>query len=99
MILLWGVMQDKPLAAVHGALQRQGAEVRVIDQLDILETGVDLTVDGRVEGRVTVGDVSTDLGDVTAVYLRTYDWRRLPRMVAGGIAAVALTVAVGVQKH
>ncbi|MDH4099947.1 MAG: RimK domain-containing protein ATP-grasp [Nitrospirota bacterium] len=98
MILLWGVMQDKPLAAVHGALQRQGAEVRVIDQLDILETGVDLTVDGRVEGRVTVGDVSIDLGDVTAVYLRTYDWRRLPEITEAGPGSAAWQHALAVEE-
>lgn len=98
MILLWGLMQDRPLAAVHRALQRRGAEVRVIDQLDILETSVDLSVDGSVLGTVRVDDTAVNLEEVTAVYLRTYDWRRLPEIGEAGPGSSPWRHALAVEE-
>lgn len=98
MIVLWGLIQDRPLAAVHRALQRQGAEVKVIDQLDILETRVDLTVNGSVLGMAQAGDTTVNLNEVTAVYLRTYDWRRLPEISEAGPGSPGWRHALSVEE-
>lgn len=84
MIVLWGLMQDRPLAAVHRALLRQGVKVRVVDQLDLPLTSMDLSVDGSIRGMVQAGDTTVNLEEVTAVYLRTYDWRRHPEIREAG---------------
>lgn len=98
MIVLWGLMQDRPLAAVHRALQGRGADVAVLDQLDILETKVELSVNGRVDGRVRVGGTAVDLGKVSAVYLRTYDWRRLPGIAEARPESAAWQHALAVEE-
>jgi len=72
------------LTAVHRALERRGAAMMVLDQLDLLRTSVDLSVDGRIEGTVRTSDMAVELREVTAVYLRTYDWRRLSDVCEAG---------------
>lgn len=52
MILLWGLPADPPLARVQSALCRREAPVALIDQRDVLETDVELCVDGAVSGVV-----------------------------------------------
>ncbi|WP_406389673.1 RimK family alpha-L-glutamate ligase [Streptomyces sp. NBC_00887] len=76
MILLWGLLQDMPLARVHAELQRLGAPVVFVDQRAVLDSGIRVEVDDDIRGVLTVGDVEVDLMDVTAAYVRPYDsWR------------------------
>jgi hypothetical protein len=49
-ILLWGVEEDRPLAAVHDAVNRLGAPVAFLDQHAVLETEIDLCVGADVMG-------------------------------------------------
>lgn len=78
MILVWGVPQDPPVAAVIAALARLGQPVFFFDQHDALAAEMDLCVDGEVSGalRLPTGDV--DLAKITGAYIRPYDSSRLP---------------------
>ncbi|HSE59882.1 MAG TPA: hypothetical protein VLA99_14370 [Nitrospiraceae bacterium] len=79
MILLWGLLEDSPLALVQAALQRQGAQTFVADQSAVRETILDFTVGADVRGVLQVGSRTCDLSRVTAAYIRPYDSRRLLR--------------------
>jgi hypothetical protein len=79
MILLWGLPEDAPLAAVHRALQAQGAPAVIVDQRRALSMrylplpeGALLSLPGR----------RVPLADVTAAYLRPYPF--LPRKAVAG---------------
>jgi hypothetical protein len=80
MILVWGMLNDRPLAAVRGALARQNQPVFFLDQNDIVDTDVDWSVGGMVKGVLRCGEGTVALGDITAVYLRPYDFLRLPAL-------------------
>ena len=80
MILVWGMPNDRPLAAVRAALARQNQAVFFLDQNDILDTHVDLSVDRMVGGVLRCGADTVALGDITAAYLRPYDFLRLPAL-------------------
>lgn len=82
MILLWGIPSDEPLVAVHEALRRRRATVAFLDQRAVLETEVELSVDGETNGRLRVREAAIALGSVTAVYLRPYESRRMPSVTA-----------------
>jgi hypothetical protein len=97
MILLWGLLQDEPLAAVYNALQRRGAPVEFLDQEAVLATEVELCVDSDVRGLLRIGDRKSDLGAVTGVYLRPYDWRHLPEIEKAGPGSPAWRHALGLQ--
>lgn len=79
MILLWGLLEDSPLALVQAALQRQGAPTFVADQSAVRETALDLTTGADVRARLRVGSRTCDLSQVTAAYIRPYESRRLLR--------------------
>ncbi len=94
MILLWGPAADPPLAAVRERLRRRGAPARLIDQRDVLASRLHLCVDHGVDGWVRTPDGTIELASVTAAYLRPYDPRRLPAVVASGLAGEAAGHAV-----
>ncbi|HEV2688645.1 MAG TPA: hypothetical protein VGV35_08830 [Bryobacteraceae bacterium] len=77
MILLWGISTDSPLASVRAALMRMGAPVAFLDQQTLLESRIELTLNGQVSGKLKTPGWSADLSSVTAVYLRPYDPRRM----------------------
>lgn len=87
MILLWGLLQDGPLRAVYDALGRNGSPVVILDQRKILETCVELSVDSDIRGVLQTGDQAIDLAAITAVYIRTYDWRQFPEIKETGSQA------------
>jgi hypothetical protein len=70
MILLWGVSEDGPTAAVLAALEHRGDPVMFLNQHDVLEAELDLSVDGHVEGvlRSTAGEVELEM--ISGAYLR-----------------------------
>jgi hypothetical protein len=84
LILLWGVGSDGPLAAVRQELQHLGVPTSVIDQRHVLSTEIDLDVDYGVSGAVRSPRGCIDLGAVTAVYMRPYDYRGLPLIAQEG---------------
>lgn len=75
MILLWGVPGDDPLDCVHAALDRTGADVRLLDQRGNAEMRVELTVgtDGNVCGTISDSLGEIDLACVGAAYVRPLD--------------------------
>lgn len=81
-VLVWGYSGDPPIAAVQDALQRIGCRAFFLDQRAVLETEVELHVGSVVNGTLRVGGKTIDLSGVSAVYLRTEDWRDLPAVAA-----------------
>lgn len=75
MILLWGVADDGPLAAVRAALDRMGAPVFLLDQSRSGETAVDLSAGYRVAGEIRAGGARCDLAGVSGVYVRCHNAR------------------------
>lgn len=84
MLVLWGLAQDRPLATVHEALHRLGFPAAFLDQRQVLATEVELCVDSTIRGTLRTPRETIDLKAVTAVYLRPYDWRRLPELQNSG---------------
>jgi hypothetical protein len=76
MILLWGLPADPPLAAVRAALSRTGSAAFFLDQQDVLQHRLALTVDGNVHGTLRMRRRTIDLAAVTAAYVRPYDVRQ-----------------------
>jgi glutathione synthase/RimK-type ligase-like ATP-grasp enzyme len=70
MIVLWGVEDDTPLAAVRAALGQIGAPFFFLDQSRCGETEIDLSAGERVAGEIRLGGARCDLARVSAVYLR-----------------------------
>src|SRR5262249_22222319 len=78
MILIWGVASDPPVSSVLGCLLDAGVEVALLDQTRTLETEIELTIRGDVDGILRVGDEWIELGKVTACYVRTSSFEDLP---------------------
>jgi hypothetical protein len=72
MILLWGTMEDEPMAMAHAALVRAGAEFFFLDHRKIFTSDIDYSFSTETGGRciVTVGDASLDMDSVKVAYLR-----------------------------
>lgn len=86
-VLLWGDSADRPFSLVADALRARQADPVILDQRNILATALDMRMGAEMGGTVRVGNRICDLAEVTAVYVRTYDWRALPvirECVAGG---------------
>jgi hypothetical protein len=73
MILLWGLPEDDPLAAVYRVLQERGASVFFLDQYEVLDSSLTLHVSAHVEGLLRVGERQVPLEDISAAYIRPYD--------------------------
>jgi glutathione synthase/RimK-type ligase-like ATP-grasp enzyme len=84
MILLWGIPGDDPLDRVRDALERRGADARVLDQRDAYD--VSLAADGS-DGAVSASRGAFDLAEVGAAYIRPQE------SLEHGIAADAAIVA------
>jgi hypothetical protein len=96
--LLWGLPADGPLAEVQRELEGLGAPVWLLDQREVLDTEVELDAGPGAPGRLRVGGRHLDLAEVTAVYLRPHDARRLPAVAAGGPAGPAARHAAAVEE-
>jgi hypothetical protein len=97
MIVLWGLPQERPIALVHEALHRLGFPVIFLDQRQVLMTEVELSVDSMIRGTLRTHDETIDLNAITAVYLRPYDWRRLPEIEKAGSRSSAWRHALEVE--
>lgn len=78
--LLWGLPGDATLAAVDRAVRRLGVGTVFLDQRAVLDTTVELSVGKTVEGCFRMGDLTVDLAEIGAAYLRPHDGIR-----AGGV--------------
>src|SRR5215831_5053170 len=77
--MLWGIGADGPLAAVRRALERSEVPFAFIDQHALVDSAMTLTCDGTAGGTLRSPNGDVRLDEVTAVFLRPYDPRRILR--------------------
>jgi len=94
MILLWGMTGDEPLSAVIASLERRNEPYALIDQRDVLDTTVELSIGPALGGTVTVRGASISLDGIGAMYMRQYEARKLPDVASGGADAAARVASV-----
>lgn len=87
MILLWGAPGDDPLEAVHGELERRGAKVTLLDQREVLDQRVELTIGASLGGAVWSRGRCVPFDEVSALYTRVYDARQMKHVADAGAAA------------
>lgn len=101
LILLWGISEESPLAAVYSELTHLGIPTVFLDQRDILDTEIELSVSDvlqlPVQGQISTWYQKIDLTEVTAAYLRPYDSRRLPQIAEAGANSPAWQHAIAVD--
>lgn len=91
-VLLWGLPQDSPLAAIRRELRRAGVEPLVVDQRRPDQIAIELTTAATVTGRLQLPGKTIAIEDISAAYLRPYDARRLHTTSDVHAAAVAEAV-------
>ena len=84
LIMLWGLSTERPFEVMYEELEKQGLPVLLVDQRDVAETVVELTVGAEVGGRVRTPTHDVDLREVTAAYVRPCDSRMLPSVARAG---------------
>lgn len=82
--LLWGLTNDPVLSALADELSTLEEPFVWLDQRRVSESSLSLTADPVVSGAITSDDVSIDLSEVTAVYPRPHDTRRVPSVANAG---------------
>ncbi len=82
MILIWGVPKDSPAARVAEALEQRGEEVFFLNQHEVLDAELEMSVDAEVRGVVRSGTRELRLEAIAAAYLRPYESRRLASVAA-----------------
>lgn len=85
MIALWGLHADGPLSRVYTELRRQQAQVVFIDQRRVLDYGITLDAGAGVSGLLRLDDALIDLADITAAYVRPYDYWRIGAVARAGL--------------
>jgi glutathione synthase/RimK-type ligase-like ATP-grasp enzyme len=97
LVLLWGLEGEAPLTLVREALTRKGVPTAVLDQREILQTEIELRVDGTVTGLVRTPGQRIDLETVSGLYVRPYDTRHLPAVRQAGPGSAAWRHATAVE--
>ena len=99
MILLWGVASEAPLERVHAALLERNAPCVLLEQRRVLESGITLSTLARPLGEVCLPSGGRlELADISGVYARPYDSRRLPAVVAAGPSSPEWAHAIGFEE-
>jgi len=83
-ILLWGAPGDDPLDAITAELVRRGAPMTFLDQREVLDQRVELTIGDSIGGTIWNRDVPVRLDEVESLYTRVYDARQLYPVAAAG---------------
>ena len=81
MIVLWGLLDDSPLRLVLEALGRLGAPHLFLNHADVLDMDLEVEVDARPHGVLSVGGQRIPLDQIHAFYPRPYDFRQYPAFV------------------
>ncbi|NEQ72869.1 MAG: RimK domain-containing protein ATP-grasp [Okeania sp. SIO2C9] len=97
LILLWGLPGDSPLAAVQKELQNLGIPHVLLNQREILETEVKLSVGEKITGEIWTSTHKIDLSAVTGVYLRPHNSYKLPEIMEAGPESYAWQHATAVD--
>jgi len=82
LILLWGLPEESPLAAVYRNLQQWGMPTVLLDQREVLDTTIKLSVGSEIQGLIQTRDQIIDLSAVTAFYLRPHDARQISHLAS-----------------
>jgi hypothetical protein len=98
LVLLWGLGSEQPLAAVRGELNRLGVPVLMLDQREVMDTGIHLCVGQDLTGGIRLRDEWVDLSSISAAYLRPYDSRLLPAVAREGSDGRAWRHALAVER-
>lgn len=79
MILFCGIPSEAPLALAIAAAERAGAPFLVLNQRQLEHCDLTLEVrDGKLGGRLTIGEADYDLASFTGVYARLMEPTELP---------------------
>jgi hypothetical protein len=97
LILLWGLESDSPVTAVRDELQSLGVPILFVNQREVLDIDVRMTVGQRLDASIGVHDKWIDLDEVTAAYLRPYSACRLPAIARAGPESEACQHAASVD--
>jgi glutathione synthase/RimK-type ligase-like ATP-grasp enzyme len=98
LVLLWGLSTERPLAAVRDELLSLGVPTFTVDQHAVLDTEIRLNVGRDLEGAIRVAkDRWIDLSEVSAVYMRPYDSRRVSAVTRDGPDSTASRHALAVD--
>jgi hypothetical protein len=84
LILLWGLGTERPFEVMCDELERQGLPTLLVDQREVAETVVELTVGAEVGGRIRTPTQDVDVSEITAAYVRPCDSRMLPAVARAG---------------
>lgn len=85
MIVVCGIASESPVVRVTAELDELGLPYMFLHQRRFLELPFDLEVTGEgVRGRLTGNGGSVDCAEVTGVFVRLMDWRRLPEVREAG---------------
>lgn len=97
LVLLWGLGSEHPMAAVREELVRLGVPVLILDQREVLDIEVRLSVGRELTGGIRLRGEWVDLTSVSAAYLRPYDLRLLPALAREGRNSGAWRHALAVE--
>lgn len=97
LILLWGLEFDSPVTAVRDELQSLGVPTLFVNQREVLDIDVRMTVGEALDASIRVQDKWVDLEQVTAAYLRPYSSFRLPAIARAGPESQAWQHAASVD--
>lgn len=79
MIIVCGIASESPIARVTAELDELRLTHTVLHQRRFLETPFEFEITGGgLRGRLTANGTSIDCNEVTGIYTRLMDWRRLP---------------------
>ncbi len=84
LILLWGLGTERPFEVVCEEVERQGLPYLLLDQRDVAETELDITIDAEIRGTIRTREQTTDLRSITSAYVRPCDSRMLPAVARAG---------------
>ncbi|HKS54554.1 MAG TPA: hypothetical protein VJS12_04675 [Steroidobacteraceae bacterium] len=77
MIVLWGLMEDSPLAAVAERLTVKGVPWLFVDQRETLECSLRIVLDQNIDGELVTPDGAHPISSIAALYWRPYDFEQV----------------------
>lgn len=84
LIMLWGLSTERPFEVMYEELSSRGLPLLLVDQRDVAETVVELSVGAEVSGRIRTPTHDVDVREITAAYVRPCDSRLLPAVARAG---------------
>jgi hypothetical protein len=77
MILLWGLMEDSPLAAVAARLEARGVSWDFVDQRETLESRLSIRLEGTPHGQLVTPKATHEISTISSIYWRQYDFEQV----------------------